>query len=272
MNRKSLALVFILFGIISLTKSDCGCSKTSREDRAQKYERSEAPPIDEIKQESILQHASSFDKMSLIPGGTKILLGTNEPIFEDDNEGPEREVDVEKFYLDKYQVSNEDFAEFVSQTGYKTEAEKFGDSFVFKAALSPDVQQEYHDFRVLQAPWWYKVKGVNWRTPEGPGSSIDDRVNHPVVHVSWNDAQSYCTWKSKRLPTENEWETACRGGKKRKLFPWGNKLMPNDKHWMNIWQGEFPDNNTAQDGYVSTCPVDKFRQNDFDIYNIVGES
>lgn len=267
--------VFFLIVCLAVyeTKSDCGCSNTNREERAKKYERSEEDIGNEVndEQESVLQHASSFDKMSLIPDG-KYLIGTNEPVFETDNEGPEREVVIEKFYLDKFQVSNGDFAEFVGKTGYKTEAETFGDSFVFKALISPEVQDEYDDFRVLQAPWWFKVKDVNWKQPEGSGSTIDDRLNHPVVHVSWNDAEAYCKWRSKRLPSEAEWEAACRGGKKRKLFPWGNKLMPNDKHWMNIWQGEFPDKNTAEDGWISTCPVDKFRQNDFDLYNIIGNA
>lgn len=273
LSEKYFVIVLISFAIINEISSDCGCSKTSRDERAQKYERSEPPvEVDEADGDSsVLQHAKDYDKMSLIPGG-KYYVGTNEPIFEADNEGPEREVELEKFYLDKYEVSNSDFAKFVESTGYKTEAETFGDSFVFKILLTPEVQEEYVDFRVLQAPWWYKVKGVEWKRPEGPGSNIDDRLNHPVVHVSWNDAVAFCKWRGKRLPTEAEWESACRGGKKRKLFPWGNKMMPNDKHWMNIWQGEFPDKNTAEDGAISTCPVDQHRQNDFDLYNIIGNA
>lgn len=269
--KKTSIIIILILGIINLARSDCGCSKTSREERASKYERDEPSIPIENKQESVLQHAKDFDKMSLIPGGS-VILGTNEQVFKEDAEGPEREVNVEKFYLDKFEVSNGDFKEFVEQTGYQTEAEKFGDSFVFKSLISLDVQKEFEDFRVAQAPWWYKVKGVNWKSPEGPDSDVESKLNHPVVHVSWNDAQSYCKWRGKRLPTENEWETACRGGKKRKLFPWGNKLQPNENHWMNVWQGEFPDNNTAEDGYVSTNPVDIFRQNDFDLYNIVGNA
>lgn len=189
-----------------------------------------------------------------------------------DKEGPEREVTIKQFYMDKYEVSNEEFQKFVDQTNYITEAEKFGDSFIFKIFLSEETQKEYEDFRVMQAPWWYKVKDVNWKKPEGQDSNINDRLNHPVLHVSWNDAVAYCKWKNKRLPTEAEWEVACRGGKKRKLYPWGNKMKPNDKFWMNIWNGEFPDNNTAEDGFIGTCPVDQFRQNDYDMYNIVGNA
>lgn len=273
MLLKSFVAIFLVLVASRVVDSDCGCSKTSREERAVKYERTEDEnSLDvENKPESILQHAAEFDKMTLIPGG-KHFMGTNDIVFETDMEGPEREVTLEQFYLDRYEVSNSDFQEFVTTSGYVTEAETFGDSFVFKLLISPEVQQEYEDFRVLQAPWWYKVKDVDWKQPEGAGSNIDDRLNHPVIHVSWNDANNYCKWKGKRLPTEAEWEAGCRGGKKRKLFPWGNKMMPNNKFWMNIWQGEFPDKNTAEDGYISTCPVDKYRQNDYDMYNMVGNA
>lgn len=186
--------LLLLISALNGIKTDCGCSNTNREERAKKYERTEGGLESDIEPDSILKHAAEFDRMSLIPGG-KYLVGSNEPIIEADGEGPEREVTLKQFYLDKYAVSNSDFEEFVEQTSYFTEAEKFGDSFVFKILISPEVQEEYNDFRVLQAPWWYKVKGVNWQAPEGPGSDVSSRKDHPVLHVSWNDAVSYCKSK-----------------------------------------------------------------------------
>lgn len=172
-----------------------------------------------------------YDDMVEIPDGI-YSIGTNEPIFQNDREVPLQSVHVNKFLIDKYEVSNRQFQEFVKSTGYVTSAEKFGDSFVFEGLLSAAQKENYQDFRVADAQWWYKINQTSWRQPEGEGSMIDGRMDHPVVHVSWIDAIGFCKWKNKRLPTEHEWEVACRGGKKNKLFPWGNKLKPKDQHWL----------------------------------------
>ncbi|XP_046493483.1 formylglycine-generating enzyme isoform X4 [Equus quagga] len=152
-----------------------------------------------------------------------------------------------------------------------TKAEKFGDSFVFEGMLSEQVKSDIQQ-AVAAAPWWLPVKGANWRHPEGPDSTVLHRPDHPVLHVSWNDAVAYCAWAGKRLPTEAEWEYSCRGGLQNRLFPWGNKLQPKGQHYANIWQGEFPVTNTGEDGFRGTAPVDAFPPNGYGLYNIVGNA
>ncbi|XP_060487595.2 formylglycine-generating enzyme isoform X2 [Panthera onca] len=191
-------------------------------------------------------------KMVLIPAGV-FTMGTDDPQIKQDGEAPARRVAIDAFYMDAYEVSNAEFEKFVNSTGYLTEAEKFGDSFVFEGMLSEQVKTDIQQ-AVAAAPWWLPVKGANWRHPEGPDSTVRHRPHHPVLHVSWNDAMAYCTWAGKRLPTEAEWEYSCRGGLQNRLFPWGNKLQPKGQHYANIWQGEFPVTNTGEDGFRGTAP------------------
>ncbi|XP_019284303.2 formylglycine-generating enzyme isoform X2 [Panthera pardus] len=191
-------------------------------------------------------------KMVLIPAGV-FTMGTDDPQIKQDGEAPARRVAIDAFYMDAYEVSNAEFEKFVNSTGYLTEAEKFGDSFVFEGMLSEQVKTDIQQ-AVAAAPWWLPVKGANWRHPEGPDSTVRHRPHHPVLHVSWNDAVAYCTWAGKRLPTEAEWEYSCRGGLQNRLFPWGNKLQPKGQHYANIWQGEFPVTNTGEDGFRGTAP------------------
>ncbi|ALC44074.1 CG7049 [Drosophila busckii] len=272
------SVALLLAALCWRASGDCGCNKLDREASAKSTEE----PMQQVCQQRPKQNNKQYrdyygelelepeiEGMSLIPGGSQ-HIGTDEPLFKADREAPERLVKLQDFYLDKLEVSNAQFAKFVEATNYTTEAEKFGDSFLFKTLLTDAEQKDLEDYRVASALWWFKVKGVSWRKPHGINSNLKGLEQHPVVHVSWRDAVAYCTWQGKRLPSEAEWEVACRGGKQRKLFPWGNKLMPKDKHWLNIWQGEFPDGNTADDGYQFTCPVTKFRQNNYDLYNMVG--
>ncbi|XP_053525142.1 formylglycine-generating enzyme isoform X6 [Artibeus jamaicensis] len=191
-------------------------------------------------------------KMVLVPAGV-FTMGTDDPQIKQDGEGPARRVTLDAFYMDAYEVSNTDFEKFVNATGYLTEAEKFGDSFVFEGMLSERVKTGVQQ-AVAAAPWWLPVKGANWRHPEGPDSAVAHRPDHPVLHVSWNDAVAYCAWAGKRLPTEAEWEYSCRGGLRNRLFPWGNKLQPKGQHYANIWQGEFPVTDTGEDGFRGTAP------------------
>jgi formylglycine-generating enzyme required for sulfatase activity len=123
---------------------------------------------------------------------------------------------------------------------------------------------------VAAAPWWRQVEGACWRRPEGPHSDVEARMDHPVVHVSWNDATAFARWAGKRLPTEAEWECAARGGLEGKPFPWGDELEPGGRHRMNVWQGRFPDQNTLADGFYGTCPVDAFEPNGYGLHNTTG--
>ncbi|XP_064403336.1 formylglycine-generating enzyme-like [Halichondria panicea] len=208
------------------------------------------------------------NELVLIPTGV-FTMGTDDAILPQDGEGPARRVKITEFYINKYEVSNAEFAQFVKETDYITEAEKFGDSFVFDQLLSNATKSEITQ-AVKDAPWWLPVKGASWHHPDGMDSSIEDRWDHPVVHVSWNDAVAYCKWADNgRLPTESEWEYAARGGLEGRLFPWGNKPTPKGEHWMNIWQGEFP-TNTLVDGYLGTAPVGSYPTNRYGLHNMAG--
>lgn len=222
------------------------------------------------KKVSVQGNATFSQKDMIFLEGGEFLMGTNDSDgFPSDGEGPVRKVVVDPFYIDKYAVTNEQFAQFVEETNYKTEAERFGWSFVFHLFCSEKILRD-NPQRVAQVPWWVPVKGAYWNQPEGPGSNIEDRLNHPVVHVSWNDAQAYCEWAGKRLPTEAEWEFAARGGLEQKKYPWGDELIVNGKHRCNIWQGTFPTKNTKRDGYIGTCPVDTYEPNGYGLYNMSG--
>ncbi|MBO0600617.1 formylglycine-generating enzyme family protein [Sporosarcina sp. E16_3] len=218
---------------------------------------------------TVIKKENSTFEMVYLSGG-EFRMGTNNTDgFPADGEGPIREVNLQPFYMDKYAVTNAEYLEFVTATNYKTEAEHFGWSFVFYSFLSKQMAKDVKQ-TVAGTPWWAVVEGAYWGQPEGADSSIANRLEHPVVHISWNDALAYCKWIGKRLPTEAEWEYAARGGLEQNTFPWGNELTPNGEHQCNIWQGEFPNMNTSEDGYAGTAPVDTYKPNDFGLYNMSG--
>ena len=210
----------------------------------------------------------SHDGMKLLPGGS-FLMGSDDETFPADAEGPVREAVVEPFWIDAHAVTNTDFGSFVAATGYRTEAERFGWSFVFYTFLAVDLPATRG---VAAAPWWREVFGAWWREPEGPGSTVANRGAHPVVHVSWHDAVAYAAWVGKRLPTEAEWEYAARGGLEQRAFPWGDELEPGGEHRCNVWQGTFPHHDTGADGFRGTCPVDAYEPNGFGLHNMAGNT
>jgi sulfatase modifying factor 1 len=207
------------------------------------------------------------DGMVLLPGRT-FLMGSDDPQgYAADGEGPIRQVRVDPFWIGRTAVSNAEFDAFVRTTGYVTEAEKYGWSFVFAGLLLDSIPPTR---AVTAAPWWRQIYGASWRHPEGLESSVDDRLDHPVVHVSWNDARMYCRWAGARLPTEAEWEYAARGGLEQRRYPWGDELTPDGEHRMNVWQGRFPTLNTLDDGYLGTAPVHAFPPNGYGLHNMTG--
>jgi formylglycine-generating enzyme required for sulfatase activity len=202
-----------------------------------------------------------------IPGGSFLIGSDDRWAYPADGEGLVREVSLDPFRVDRTAVSNDAFAEFAVATGYHTDAERFGWSFVFAGLLPEDFPPTQ---AVAAAPWWRRVEGAYWRHPEGPQSSLEGRGDHPVVHVSWADAAAFATWSGDRLPTEAEWEFAARGGLPGRVFPWGDEREPGGEHRMNVWQGGFPDANSKADGYYGTCPVDAFPANGFGLHNATG--
>ena len=199
------------------------------------------------------------------PGGAS-FVGTDRPALRYDGEGPRRPIRLKPFGIEAHAVSNDRFAAFVAATGYVTEAERFGWSFVFQTFLDAELSAP----APVDTPWWRKIDGANWRHPEGPGSEIGARGDHPVTHISWRDANEFALWCGGRLPTEAEWEHTARGGEAERRFPWGDEEPTDTRIFCNIWQGRFPDLNTEADGYHGTAPVDAFVPNPAGLFNMAG--
>jgi sulfatase modifying factor 1 len=217
-------------------------------------------------------HEEMLARMRELSGGP-FLMGTDYAEgFPNDGEGPVREITLDPFAIDIAPVTNMLFAKFIAATGYVTEAERFGWSFVFRLHIPKLRYQELVEDTVAAVPWWCKVNAAKWNAPEGPGSSVEQRGDHPVTHVSWNDAQAFCAWSGQRLPTEAEWEYAARGGLGQKIYPWGDSLRPHGEHRCNIWQGDFPNHDSGEDGYKGTSPVGAFLPNDYGILSITGNT
>ena len=224
------------------------------------------------------------EEMVLVLGGTFSMGGDDDQAWRD--EYPKHEVVVDSFWMDVHEVTNAQFAAFVKATGYVTIAEKAVDWEEIKKVLpsgapKPDASQLTPASLVFvptdqpvslrdASQWWQWRQGANWRQPEGLGSSIDGKEDHPVVHVSWFDAVAYCEWTGKRLPTEAEWEYASRGGLKNAVYAWGNEGLRSGKPKANTWEGGFPHRNDKSDGFYLTAPVLSYQPNGFGLYDMAG--
>ncbi len=211
--------------------------------------------------------------MVWVPGG-KYWMGDNTLA----DARPEHLVRVGGFWMAAHEVTNAAYAKFAEATSYKTVAELPPDPAEFPGAPPENLVPGSIVFTPPEGPvpldnhlaWWSYVPGASWRHPEGPDSTIEGRENHPVVHISWTDAMAYADWAGKRLPTEAEWEFAARGGLDRQPYCWGRELRPGGEWRSNIWQGNFPNQNTQRDGFRTTAPVGSFKPNPFGLYDLSG--
>jgi sulfatase modifying factor 1 len=222
--------------------------------------------------------------MVWISGG-QFTMGTNEKDAYP-AEKPAVQVDVKGFWMDEAEVTNKQFSEFVNATGYVTVAERSIKWEELKKQLPPDTPKlddsELKPGSLVFSPpsnpvplsdisqWWTWVNGASWKNPEGPGSNLEGKENHPVVHVAFEDAEAYANWSGKRLPTEFEWEFAARGGVNGKRFAWGDELTPEGKFLANTFQGNFPNRNEGSDGFVGTSPIKSFPANSFGLFDMIG--
>jgi len=223
----------------------------------------------------LAQSSKAPDQMVLIPGG-QFNLGQ---VAHTHHTSAVLPVEVSPFYMDIHEVTNAQFQTFVEQSGYETTAEKplsiqSGDdsvdgievepgSLVFNQPGPDEISNSYFQ-------WWKWVDGANWKHPEGPGSDITGKDQHPVVQVSWGDADGYCKSIDKRLPTEAEWEWAARGGAENPTYPWGNDKVNTGKPKANTWDGSFPGKNTFEDGFSGSAPVMKFTSNGYGLFDMAG--
>jgi sulfatase modifying factor 1 len=220
------------------------------------------------------RRSEDADDLAWIPGGT-FSMGSDTHYLE---EAPAHLASVDGFWIDRTPVTNAQFRQFVRETGHITFAERKPDAkdypnalprLLFAGSLVFSPPRHPVDLRDW-SQWWRLTRGANWRHPYGPKSNIHELGSHPVVHVTYSDALAYARWAGKELPTEAEWELAARGGLDRAEFAWGDELTPSGKHMANTWQGAFPHQNLASDGYERTSPVAAYPPNRYGVHDMIG--
>ena len=237
-----------------------------------------------VKKEEIKPNIPNSEGMVWIPAGTFEMGGDNDQARED--EFPKHLVKLNGFYMDVTEVTNAQFSKFVNETGYITTAEKDIDWEDLKKQLPSDTPKPQAE--TLKAAslvfvptegevslqdysqWWSWTHGADWKHPKGKDSDIVGKDNYPVVHISWDDANAYCKWAGKRLPTEAEWEYAARGGFEKNVYTWGNEKLTDEKKQCNYWQGSFPNNNIVTDGFFGSAPVKSFVSNGYGLFDMAG--
>jgi sulfatase modifying factor 1 len=305
-----VAVGALLFALFRSFDDDGNSRSESSRDTTQQRNDESSPSAGEHRNASeqaliVDEPAETPARMVWIPGGT-FVMGNKQgapdknpmhlkDIPEHYDAMLEHEVELDGFWIDTTVVTNAQYKKFVDATGYVTLAEtipkredfigevpdineiKEENLFAGSICYNSNFDRELVGTINKQDPSWIYVSklwkvtaGANWRHPEGPQSSIEDKLDHPVIHVSWNDTVAYCNWAGKRLPTEAEWEYAARGGLQGKPYPWGEEFKPNGKWPHNIWQGEFPLQNLGEDGYVTTSPVSTYPANGYGLFDMTG--
>ena len=264
-SRSIIAIVAIV--LVGTVAGSFVASKVAKKDAAKKYDKPGALGHE-------VPMPPDTNNMVWIPPG-KFWMGAEDG---QSDEKPVHEIEVNSFWMDKTEVTNEEFEKFVRATRYVTVAERKPDPKDFPGVplenlvagsivFTPPPGEVPLDNHYA---WWSYVPGASWRHPQGPDSNIRGLEKHPVVQVCWDDAMAYCKWAGRRLPTEAEWEYASRGGLDRQAFSWGKDKVPDNKWQANIWQGQFPNENSLSDGFRGTAPVATFPSNKFGLYDMGG--
>ncbi len=266
--NKFIVIISILIGIIA-------CQNETKKEVAKEIE------TDEI---DVIKSVNNNKGMVWIKGGTFNMGAAYKGFYK--REYPSHVVEVDGFWMDIHEVTNLQYSEFTKATGYKTVAERDVDWEELKKQLPPDTPKPPDSilkagslvFKESKGPvslnnpanWWFWTNGANWKHPEGPDSDITNKMSHPVVQIAYEDAIAYCKWANKRLPTEAEWEFAARGGLVDKKYTWGDEDPKNRQDLANIYQGDFPYNNTSIDNYTGTAPVMQFKSNGYQLFDMSG--
>lgn len=267
MTKKILVVATVLTAVVIA----CGDKKNAQSTASDQHA-TEPPP------------GEAPEGMVWIPGG-QFTMGSNDPRSYE-HERPAHMVKVDGFWMDETEVTNRQFKGFTDATGYVTVAERKPEWEELQKQLPAGTPKPHDSLLVAgslvftppkyavslddYSQWWKWTPGANWKHPEGPGSDIEGKWDHPVVHIAYEDARAYCEWAGKRLPTEAEWEFASRGGLEGQPYAWGPEFMPAGQYMANTFQGGFPVTNTAEDGFKDTAPVRSFPPNDYGLYDIIG--